>query len=398
MSDHGRQWTMAVSPVAGGLKFGQQMCAKRVKYGTVLRGRQSHVARIVAPVREVVEGFPLTARESNAVSATTSAALLQEIVAPVRGDLEQMNTNLRNVVGDRHPMLRAAADQIFGAGGKKLRPVIVFLMARATATLGNLNDISDKHRRLAEITEMIHTASLVHDDVLDDCNMRRGKSTVNSLYGTRVAVLAGDFLFAQSSWFLANLDNLEVIKLISQVIADFANGEISQAASLFDKSVTLEQYLDKSFYKTASLIAASCRSSAVFSNCTTEVKQAMYDYGKHLGLAFQVVDDILDFTQSTEQLGKPQGQDLASGNLTAPVIFALDSEPELHELIENEFAEDGSLGTALLLVQRGGGIEKSQRLARDQADKALACLSVLPEGPSKRSLQLMVDYVLDRLY
>ena len=115
-----------------------------------------------------------------------------------------------------------------------------------------------------------------------------GKSTINSVYGTRVAVLAGDFLFAQSSWFLANLDNLEVIKLISQVIADFANGEIAQASNLFDCDVTLETYLDKSFYKTASLIAASCRSAAVFSDVDEEVKEAMFAYGKHLGLAFQV--------------------------------------------------------------------------------------------------------------
>merc|ERR1719502_397905 len=125
---------------------------------------------------------------------------------------------------------------------------------------------------------MIHTASLVHDDVLDDCELRRGNSTVHSLYGTRVAVLAGDFLFAQSSWFLANLNNLEVIKLISQVIADFANGEISQAASLFDTSITVEQYVDKSFYKTASLIAASCRSAAALSDVSDEVKEACYEY------------------------------------------------------------------------------------------------------------------------
>lgn len=121
-----------------------------------------------------------------------------------------------------------------------------------------------------------------------------------------MAVLAGDYLFAQSSWALANLENIEVIKLISQVIADFADGEISQATSLFNTEVTLQEYLDKSFYKTASLIAASCRSAAVLSDVDEDVKQAMYAYGKHLGLAFQVVDDILDFTQSTEQLGKPQ--------------------------------------------------------------------------------------------
>eukprot|EP00798_Chlamydomonas_sp_ICE-L_P025207 gene25207-10851_t len=263
-------------------------------------------------------------------------------------------------------------------------------------------DLTTEHRRLAEITEMIHTASLVHDDVLDECDTRRGAATINSMYGTKVAVLAGDYLFAQSSWFLANLDNLEVIKLISQVIADFANGEISQASSLFDTSITLEQYKDKSFYKTASLIAASCRSAAVFSGANEEEKLAMYNYGKHLGLAFQVVDDILDFTQTAEQLGKPQGQDLASGNLTAPVIFALQhgspASTELLDIINSEFLEEDSLKRALSLVDQCGGLETSRALAREEADVALRCLDVLSEGPSKTSLQQMVDYVLDRIY
>lgn len=190
----------------------------------------------------------------------------------------------------------------------------------------------------------------------------------------------------------------QVIKLISQVIADFANGEISQAASLFDTEVTLQTYLDKSFYKTASLIAASCKCAAVFSGADPAVKDAMYEYGKHLGLAFQVVDDILDFTTSAEQLGKPQGQDLASGNLTAPAIFAMRSSPELRELVESEFMEEGSLRRALDLVAAGGGIDEARTLARQEADAALAALACLPEGPAKTSLQLMVEYVLERLY
>eukprot|EP00798_Chlamydomonas_sp_ICE-L_P023905 gene23905-9472_t len=354
--------------------------------------------------------------------------LLQTIVEPVKDDVETMNSNLRNVVGNRHPMLVAAAEQIFSAGGKKLRPMVVFLVARATAQLYGLSDLTAEHRRLSEITEMIHTASLVHDDVLDECDTRRGAATINSMYGTKVAVLAGDYLFAQSSWFLANLDNLEVIKLISQVIklisqviADFANGEISQASSLFDTDITLKDYKDKSFYKTASLIAASSRSAAVFSGASEDVKLAMYNYGKHLGLAFQVVDDILDFTQTAEQLGKPQvvdyileftqiaeqvgkpqGQDLASGNLTAPVIFALQqggpASEELLAIINSEFLEEDSLARALHLVNTTGGLETSRALAREEADIALSCLNCIPEGSAKKSLQLMVDYVLDRIY
>lgn len=368
------------------------------------RGAAAGPLRVLTPLREASAALANTLQEM----ATTSGLLidptkvsLKNIRGPVDEDMEICRQNLVDVVGKRHPLLRAAADQIFSAGGKRLRPLIVLLVSRATYSMTGLLDITERHRRLAEITEMIHTASLVHDDVLDDCGIRRGKKTVNNLYGTRVAVLVGDFLFAQSSWFLANLDNLEVIKLISQVIADFADGEISQAASLFDPTLTLEQYLDKSFYKTASLVAASCRGAAVFSECSDEVKLAMYEYGRHLGLAFQVVDDILDFTQSTAALGKPQGQDLASGNLTAPVLFALEDRthgPRLLQLLQSRFKDEGSLVEALNLVQMGGGIERARLLAREEADKALAALQVLPPTPAKESLAMMVEYVLERLY
>lgn len=320
------------------------------------------------------------------------------ITAPVRSDMDEMNQNLLNIVGERHPMLMAAAEQIFGAGGKKIRPMLIFLVSHGTAQLGGLEELTPQHRRLAEITEMIHTASLVHDDVLDECDTRRGSLTVNSKFGTRLAVLAGDYLFAQSSWYLANLDNLEVIKLISQVIADFANGEIAQASSLFDCDVTLDTYMDKSFYKTASLIAASCRSAAVFSGMDDDVKEDMFNYGKHLGLAFQVVDDILDFTQTEEQLGKPQGQDMASGNLTCPIIFAMQKSPELRELIETEFQEEGSLEEGLKLVYEAGGIEAAMDLAIEEGQKALDSLHRIPEGEYKDSMVAMVGYVLKRIY
>ena len=283
-----------------------------------------------------------------------------------------------------------------------MRPVLVFLVARATAQLMDLPDITDRQRRLAEITEMIHTASLVHDDVLDDCDTRRGADTIHTLYGTRVAILAGDFLFAQSSWYLANLDNLEVIKLISQVIADFADGEISQAGALYNVDVTLEDYLEKSHNKTASLIAASCKSAAVFSGVTDDIKVDMYEYGKHLGLAFQVVDDILDFTQTEAQLGKPQGQDLATGNLTAPILFALQRDEngtgeELKKMIQSQFKNDGDLDRAIGIVNEFG-IEDARRLAREEADMALSSLKGLPEGEAKTSLVGMVEYVLERIY
>jgi len=321
---------------------------------------------------------------------------LAEIVAPVAEDLVVLNDNLQSVVGAQNPLLMSAAKQIFSAGGKRMRPALIFLVSKATAELAGLKALQPQHRRLAEITEMIHTASLIHDDVLDESDVRRGKQTVHRMLGTRVAVLAGDFMFAQSSWYLANLDNLEVIKLISQVISDFASGEIKQASSLFDCDVTLQDYLEKSYYKTASLIAASTRSAAIFSGVNACTCDQMFDYGMNLGLAFQIVDDILDFTQTSEQLGKPAGSDLSKGNLTAPVLFALQQEPELRELIDTEFTEEGSLDAAISLVHHNGGVVRARDLAKQKGDMARQALECLPQGPVRQSLDRMVDYVLER--
>ncbi|CAN1845298.1 Solanesyl diphosphate synthase 1, chloroplastic [Linum perenne] len=200
---------------------------------------------------------------------------------------------------------------------------------------------------------MIHTASLIHDD-----------ETVHQLYGTRVAVLAGDFMFAQSSWYLANLENLEVIKLISQ---------------------------------TASLVAASTKGAAIFSEVDSTIAKCMFEYGKNLGLSFQVIDDILDFTQSAEQLGKPAGSDLAKGILTAPAIFALEREPKLREIIESEFCEEGSLQEAIELVKRSEGIQRAQKLAREKADIAIQNLECLPQSTFRSALEQMVLYNLERI-
>lgn len=327
----------------------------------------------------------------------TGPIQMSSLLEVVSKDLQQLNNNLKSIIGSENPVLVSAAEQIFGAGGKRLRPALVFLVSRATAQIAGLKEITTQHQRLAEIIEMIHTASLIHDDVLDESEMRRGKETIHQLYGTRVAVLAGDFMFAQSSWYLANLENIEVIKLISQVIKDFASGEIKQASSLFNCDVTLEEYLLKSYYKTASLIAASTKSAAIFSGVSSSMCEQMYEYGKNLGLSFQVVDDILDFTQSAEQLGKPAGSDLVKGNLTAPVIFALEKELKLREIIDSEFSEEGSLDTAIYLVNECGGIKRAQDLAKEKADLAIQNLQCLPHCEFRTSLEGMVKYNLERI-
>jgi all-trans-nonaprenyl-diphosphate synthase len=317
------------------------------------------------------------------------------LFTPVEADLQLLADNLKQLVGNRHPILFAAAEHLFGAGGKRIRPAIVLLISRATMLE---QDITPRHRRLAEITEMIHTASLVHDDVVDEAQMRRGVSTVHSLFGNRIAVLAGDFLFAQSSWYLANLDNLAVVKLLSEVIMDLATGEIQQGLNCFDNSISIETYLKKSYYKTASLIANSAKAAGLLSEVSPETADHLYNYGRHLGLAFQIVDDILDFTSTTDTLGKPAGSDLQSGNLTAPVLFALQEKPYLEVLIEREFAQEGDLEQALELIQDSQGIQQARELAAHHAKLAVDHLSVLPPSTSHQALIRIADYVLSRLY
>lgn len=316
------------------------------------------------------------------------------LFSPVEADLALLTDNLKNLVGARHKILYAAAEHLFGAGGKRIRPAIVLLLARATLPD---QEITARHRRLAEITEMIHTASLVHDDVVDESATRRGVPTVHSLFDNRVAVLAGDFLFAQSSWYLANLDNLEVVKLLSRVIMDLAEGEIRQGLKYFDTTLSIQAYLDKSYYKTATLIANSAKATGVLSEVSDAMAETLYQFGRSLGLAYQIVDDVLDFTSSAEVLGKPAGSDLLSGNLTAPVLYAMEEIPYLKTLIDREFAQPEDFEQAIELVHSSQGIGRSRDLATQHVQQAIVCLSELPDSESRQALEDISRYVLRRL-
>ncbi len=317
------------------------------------------------------------------------------IFATVEKDLQLLTENLKNLIGAKHPILYAAAEYLFETSGKRVRPAIVLLVSRATMVD---QEITLRHRRLAEITEMIHTASLVHDDVVDESALRRNVPTVHSRFGNRVAVLAGDFLFAQSSWYLANLDNLEVVKLLSKVIMDMAEGEIQQSLSGFNAEISLEEYVQKSYYKTASLVANSAKAAGVLSGVSETTAQHLYEYGRNLGLAFQVVDDVFDFTSSAETLGKPAGADMASGIFTAPVLFALEEKPYLEVLIDREFSEAGDMEEALALVKESDGIRRSQELAKKYAAIAVQEIKNLPASEPRQALMDLTDYFLSRLY
>lgn len=313
----------------------------------------------------------------------------------LKNELKHLNNNLTNMIGAKHPILYAASQHLFTAGGKRIRPIIIILVAQITS---NNSCINSSQKRLAEITEIIHTASLVHDDVIDDCSIRRGINTVHNTFNTKIAVLAGDFLFAQSSWYLANLNNLDVVKTISKVITDFAEGEVRQGLINFDLKMSIHHYIEKSFYKTASLIAASCKSAAILNQSNIKKQNASYLYGKHIGLAFQIIDDLLDITSSTKSLGKSSSSDLKNGNLTAPVLFALIDIPILQTMISQEFENKQDTFESLNIIKQSHGIKKAKDLAEEHIQAALNNLKILAPIQQTNSLLLVSKYILERIY
>nr|YP_009019635.1 prenyl transferase [Gracilaria salicornia]AHH24603.1 prenyl transferase [Gracilaria salicornia]UAD87624.1 prenyl transferase [Gracilaria salicornia] len=319
--------------------------------------------------------------------------IVPKILPNIHKDLLILETNLKKMVSAKHPILYAAAAHLFNAGGKRIRPTIILLIALSTTKL----NILPEHKRLAEITEIIHTASLVHDDVIDECETRRGVNTVHNKFSTKVAVLAGDFLFAQSSWYLANLNNLDVVKIISKVITDFAEGEVRQGLTCFDEMISIDNYIEKSFYKTASLIASSCKATAILSQTTINTQNQFYIYGKHLGLAFQIVDDILDIIGSKASLGKPAGSDLKNGNLTAPLIFALQEDAKLYDLIEREFQQQNDIYQAIEIIKNTHGIQKSYDLAQEHIQASIQAINKIDNRLAQESLSYINNYIIKRL-
>jgi len=339
--------------------------------------------------------------------------------ALVRQEINAVSNRLRKCILTDIPVLEKAAEYFFQEGkeGKRLRSTVVLLMATSLAPHGPLpsqlevdetpasahpTELRRRHQRVAEISELIHVASLLHDDVIDNSDSRRGLKALNALFGNKVAILAGDFLLARASVSLAALHNTEVIALMSQILEHLVSGEILQMNSSDDDMLSMDHYMKKTFYKTASLIANSCKSVAVLAGCTKEESMAAWCYGQHLGLAFQLVDDVLDFTSSQEELGKPVGNDMRSGLATAPVLFAAEQHAELIPLIRRRFKEPGDIENALRLINESDGIDRAKKLAEFHASEAEKSLRNLPPclgedaATSRAALEIMTRKVVSR--
>ena len=364
----------------------------------------------------------------------------------VAKELKFLTKNIQQLLGSGHPILDQVAKYYTHSEGKHIRPLLVLLMSRATASasisnpspsldpeslvnqslspshvladnnpsapLSNPNnevslqggsDILASQRRLAEITELIHTASLLHDDVIDISTSRRNSPSANMAFGNKMAVLAGDFLLGRASVALARLRNPEVIELLATVIANLVEGEFMQLKNTaLDEAEphwtddTLSYYLQKTYLKSASLISKSCRAAALLGRSSPETVEAAYSYGRNLGLAFQLVDDMLDYTSSAAELGKPAGADLELGLATAPLLFAWKDNQQLGVLVGRKFAANGDVQMAKELVAKSRGLEQTRALAQGYADKAASAIANFPDSEAKEGLLEMCEKAMTR--
>eukprot|EP00743_Colponemidia_sp_Colp-15_P005066 GILK01005455.1.p1 GENE.GILK01005455.1~~GILK01005455.1.p1 ORF type:complete len:470 (-),score=75.63 GILK01005455.1:103-1326(-) len=317
-------------------------------------------------------------------------------------DMKSMAESIKDLVGSDHPVLSTVARYFFDAGGKRFRPNILILLARAMAgdvpRPGSTDVVTPSQKRLAEITEMIHTASLLHDDVLDDADTRRGVASVNAMFGSKLAVLGGDFLLARASILLARLRNFEAIELMSLSIEHLVKGEVLQMNGAKGESdAVFQQYLKKTYYKTSALIANSCRAVIVLEPHPAEYSQMAFEYGKNVGLAFQFVDDLLDFTGTSEILGKPALNDLREGLATAPVLFAAEEFPVLRAYMQRKFANPNDVEEARDMIQSSNALQRTKLLALQHTEKAIEVISPLPPSLAKDALIAMAGRVVTRL-
>lgn len=269
----------------------------------------------------------------------------------VEDDLKNLYADIRKELWTDKKELSEIASYYFDSQGKAFRPMIVVLMGRALNFHANGDSkLNDSQKVVSMVTEMIHTASLIHDDVIDMADMRRGKPSVNVIWGPKKSTLAGDFVLSRASQLLAKLRNEEVIKLISQSINDLVKGEFMQMGSKEKDLDRFSHYIEKTFNKTASLMAYTCKAVAILSNKGESMEKAAFEYGSSLGIAFQLIDDLLDFVSSESTLGKPAAADLKLGLATAPVLFASEKHPELKQMIERRFSEPGDVEKAYRTV------------------------------------------------
>ncbi|MFA6302527.1 MAG: polyprenyl synthetase family protein [Legionella sp.] len=313
----------------------------------------------------------------------------------VQDDFDAVNHLIISKIQSQINLVDDLSKHIVESGGKRLRPLLVLLASKACGYQG------DGHIALAATVEFIHTATLLHDDVVDDSTLRRGKKTANSIWGSKASILVGDYLFTQSMQLMVDVGNFEVIKLITDSSFKISCGEVKQLANRHNPLLSFEEYFEVIRAKTALLFASAAAIGPLLINSSTSLKENLYAYGLHLGNAFQLIDDALDYCSDAETLGKNIGDDLADGKATLPIIHALQHGTKLQQEQIKQSLQQGSLEflpEILQALKDTKAIEYTRQIAAQEVDSALSCLHVLPDSEYKTALIDLANFAVERSY
>ncbi|ABV86178.1 octaprenyl diphosphate synthase [Shewanella pealeana] len=299
-------------------------------------------------------------------------------------DMQAVNQLIYKQLESDVALINQLGFYIINGGGKRLRPLLSILAARAIDYKG------DSHLKLAAIIEFIHTASLLHDDVVDESMLRRGRKTANALFGNSASVLVGDFLYTRSFQMMTELRSLDVLEILADATNVLAEGEVLQLMNCNDPDTTEDSYMRVIYCKTAKLFEAATRLAGLLADSPIEVQTALADYGKYLGTAFQLTDDLLDYTADTEELGKNIGDDLAEGKPTLPLIFAMANGNDTEKALIRDAIEKGDgtehIDVILAALKNCGALEYTEQRAIEESEKAIAALSIIPDSDYKKAL------------
>ena len=318
---------------------------------------------------------------------------LSQIQALIADDMQAVNALIEARLQSDVVLINQLGQYIINSGGKRLRPQLALLAARACGYDG------DRHVDIAAIVEFIHTATLLHDDVVDESDLRRGKDTANTVWGNAAAVLVGDFLYSRSFEMMVAVDSMRVMEIMSSTTCTIAEGEVQQLLNCHDADTTEARYLEVIHSKTAKLFEAACRLGAVLAGQPAAVENDLAAYGMHLGTAFQLIDDVLDYSASADEMGKNVGDDLAEGKPTLPLIHAMRHGTPAQARVVREAIEQGGLeriDEVMAAIESTGAIEYTAASARSEAEQAIARLASLPASPYREALAALAEFSVNR--
>lgn len=320
---------------------------------------------------------------------------LDDLKSLVAGDMQRVNQVITDNLASHVVLINQLSQHIILSGGKRLRPMLVLLTAKSCDYQGEHDAL------LAAVIEFIHTATLLHDDVVDDSEMRRGQETASHIWGNEAAVLVGDYLYSRAFQMMVRAQSMPIMELLSNATNTIAQGEVLQLLNVHDPDTSEEKYHEVIYGKTACLFEAATRIGAILANCDSVDEKAFAAYGKHLGTAFQLVDDALDYSADSEELGKNVGDDLAEGKPTLPLIYAMQQgSAEQAELIRAAIKQGGleHIDAIRAIIEETGALDYTLAQAHTEAGKAKSSIEFLPPGEYRQALMFLADYAVERQF